>query len=115
MDKLTESLLTSDIKSALKFISIVKWLKIFLAIIILFAYFKNMSWLNEILIFSVVFVLTVPLGFFGTFIQKSLNYNNQSTDDRLLLNANESNEHFTKIFSEIETLKEQVNEIKENT
>jgi len=114
MDRLSETLLTGDIKSALNLFNLVKWLKIVIAIIISAAYFYNASWLHDVLTFSVVLILIIPLGFFGTFIQKLLEYNTQLMEERQTLNANEANEHFTKVFSEIELLKEQVSELQEN-
>ena len=69
--------------------------------VLLTAYFSASDWLIDILVFSVVFSLVLPLGFFAVFIQKLLEYNTQMVESRMILNANEANETFTKVFEKL--------------
>ena len=94
MNKLDETLLTSDISSAMILASITKFIKFLLAFIILIAYFFNFTWLNEILIFAIFLNLLLPMNFFDVFIQKLLEYNTQKVEERILLNAQETNKYF---------------------
>ncbi|MCF6282113.1 MAG: hypothetical protein L3J28_07860 [Candidatus Polarisedimenticolaceae bacterium] len=101
MRDLKEEMLTGDIKSAMSFASVTKWVKITLAIFVIAAYFTDSVWLTEILIVSVVVSLIIPLGFFDVFIQKLLEYNTKKTEDRQILNATEANKHFEKLYKKV--------------
>ena len=97
MTDINKVIIKNDVEASIKLSSFVKWLKIILAAIICIAYFTHSSWLNELLVVAVVISLIIPLGFFDVFIQKSLEYNTQTLEDRIFLNAKEANEHFSKI------------------
>lgn len=75
-----EKMLTSDIKSAMSFVTAAKWSKVILAVLVVVAYFTDSAWLTEIIVISVVVSLIVPLGFFDVFIQKLLEYNTQKVE-----------------------------------
>ena len=98
MRNLKEEMLTGDIKSAMSFASVSKWLKVILAIVVVLAYFTDSAWLTEVIVISVVVSLILPLGFFDVFIQKLLEYNTQKIEERQILNATEANEHFEKSY-----------------
>lgn len=104
MDDINKMLITSDIESAKKLYTFIKWVKILLALCICVAYFTESSWLIETIVISIVIALLFPLGFFDIFIQKLLEYNTQVVEERQLLNANESNKHFEKAFKKIDEL-----------
>ncbi|WP_432695713.1 hypothetical protein ACQUQP_14335 [Marinobacterium sp. YM272] len=97
MKNLKEEMLTDDIKSAMTFASVSKWLKITLAIVVILAYVTDSTWVTEVLVASVVVSLIFPLGFFDVFIQKLLGYNTQKIAERQILNSAEANEHFEKL------------------
>lgn len=97
-----EELLTGDIKSAMGFVSTLKWIKITLAILVIFAYITSAAWLTEIIVISVVVSLIFPLGFFDVFIQKLLEYNTQKLEERQILNATEANEHIDILYKKID-------------
>ncbi|MCH2058124.1 MAG: hypothetical protein MK214_16220 [Thalassotalea sp.] len=90
--------LEKEIQSALKICLLFKYLKIVLALVLISCYFYFPEWLLELLTLSVVISLTIPLSFFDSFIQKLLEYNTQTIEDRILLNVNEANEHFEKLY-----------------
>lgn len=113
MDKLTESLLTGDIETASTFFKIIHGVKMLLAVAICYAYFTNETWLIDIIVVAIVLALVSPFGFFGVFIQKLIAYNMHCMEERQLLNANEANMHFRKVFEEVEVLKEQIAELQE--
>ena len=98
---LKEEMLTSDIKSAMGFASVSKWVKSILAIVVIVAYFTNSAWLTEVIVISVVVSLILPLGFFDVFIKKLLEYNTQKVEERQTLNATEANEHFEKLYKKV--------------
>lgn len=94
--------LVNEIQTAMNLSGWVKLIKVALAIIVVLSYFFFKDWLLEIIVLSVVFSLIIPLGFFDVFIQKLLEYNTQTLEDRQVLNANQANEHFEKIYSKFE-------------
>lgn len=102
MRDFNEKMLTGDIESALSFTSVSKWLKLILAVIVIFAYFTEAVWLTEIIVISVVVSLVIPLGFFDVFIQKLLEYNTQKVEERQILNATEANEHFEYLYKKVD-------------
>lgn len=108
METIASKWLIDDIKKALKFTHSVKLVKFILAISICLAYFVESVWLNEILIVSVLISLILPLGFFDVFIQKNLEYNTQLVEERQVLNAQEANKHFERIFQKIDDMENQV-------
>ena len=101
MDSFSKSLLEGDVKFAMTLHTFAKQTKYLLALVLLTAYFSASDWLIDILVFSVVFSLVLPLGFFAVFIQKLLEYNTQMVESRMILNANEANETFTKVFEKL--------------
>tara|TARA_Y100001951_G_scaffold45476_1_gene35865 strand:+ start:2621 stop:2932 length:312 start_codon:yes stop_codon:yes gene_type:complete len=96
-----EEMLTGDIKSSMGFVSASKWIKMGLACLVVFAYFTDATWLTDVIVFSVVLSLILPLGFFDVFIQKLLEYNTMKVEERQVLNANEANEHFEKLYKKV--------------
>lgn len=93
MNKLIETILTSDIKSSMKLASVVKIIKFFTAIAIVIAYLNDFQWLHEIIIIAVVLNLLLPMNFFDIFIQKLLEYNTQKVEERIILNAEQTNRY----------------------
>lgn len=106
MNSFNESILVYDVKSALKASLIVKWIKFIIAIGVCIAYFTGSPWLTDMLVISVILTLILPLGFFDIFIQKLLEYNTQKIEGRQVLNAQESNEHFEKVFQRMNQMEE---------
>lgn len=104
MSKIQLSLLQAEVESSLKFCRVVKVSKIILGACVLAAYFFDFSWLQELLVLSVVICLIVPLGFFDVFIQKLLEYNTQLVEEGQLLNATEANRHFGLMNERIENI-----------
>ena len=96
MNKLDGIILPLDIKSSMKLVLIVKFIKFLLVLLIIIAYFMELKWLNEIIIVAVILNLILPMNFFDVFIQKLLEYNTQILENRILLNANEINDYFEK-------------------
>lgn len=90
--------LESDIQSAVKLCSWVKYLKITLSLLVLLSYFFFSDWLIEVMVVALIFSLILPMGFFDVFIQKLLEYNNQKLEERQLLNSTEANENFDKLY-----------------
>lgn len=97
MDNFKSSVMTGEIASAMKLCSYVKWFKVILAVVVSIAYLVGSPWLAEILIVAVVTSLILPLGFFDVFIQKLLEYNTQLLEERVQLNANETNTHLESL------------------
>ncbi|TMN94762.1 hypothetical protein [Pseudoalteromonas sp. S558] len=108
MDKFKESILTEKINLAKKWCLITTVFKVVIAIIVCVAYFTNASCLPELIVFSVVLSLLLPLGFYGAFMENLLEYNTQAIEDRQLLNANEANEHFIKMSERITKLEDSI-------
>lgn len=94
--------LENEIQTAMNLSGWAKFIKVTLAILVVLSYFFFKDWLIEIIVISVVFSLIIPLGFFDVFIQKLLEYNTQTVEDRQILNANQANEHFEKIYNKID-------------
>ncbi|WP_299595646.1 hypothetical protein [uncultured Microbulbifer sp.] len=111
MKNIVENLKKEEIESALIWYRVMKWVKVALAIILVWAYFADFRWLSEILYISVILLLFLPLGFFDTFISELLEYNTGAIEKRQLLNANEANEHFSAVFERVKSLEEQVESI----
>lgn len=102
MRNLEDEMFTGDIKSAILFATVVKWLKVTLAIAVLLAYFTGTSWLIDVIVISVVASLILPLGFFDVFIQRLLEYNTRKLESRQILNATEANRHFEQIYKKLD-------------
>lgn len=102
MKNLNEEILTGDIKLSMSLTLASKWLKIALAIVIVFAYFSDADWLIEVIVLSVVLSLILPLGFFDVFIQKLLKYNIRKVEEQQTLNANEANKHFDNLYKKFD-------------
>ncbi len=92
-------LLQCDIKMSMRFCKYIKLIKIFLAILILYAYFADSSWFGDIIVVAVIFSLLLPLGFFDVFIQRLTEYNAISIEKRVVLNAKETNQTFHELCS----------------
>jgi hypothetical protein len=104
-----ESLLEQDVKSALNWAKTFKYFRFVLAVILTIAYFMGFSFFfSELLVFSVVSLLFLPMGFTDTFFEKHLEYNTILLENRQKLNAEETNKHLTKAFEEIEMLKDRL-------
>ncbi len=103
-----ESLLEQDVRSALSWAKTFKYCRFILAIAIALAYWQNFSFLTELLVFSILLLLFLPMGFTDTFFEKHLEYNTVLLENRQKLNAEEANEYFTKAFNEIEQIKERL-------
>lgn len=101
MNPISEKLIAGDIELAMKLYTAVKWFKILLAFIVCFLYFIESDWLIEIIVLISVVTLILPLGFFDVFIQKLLEYNTQKMEERQILNAEEANEHFAKLYKKL--------------
>jgi hypothetical protein len=101
MNNLKYEQLESDIQSALKICGWVKIFKFILAISVAISYFFFHDYLLEVIVFSVILSLILPLGFFDVFIQKLVEYNTQKSEERQILNANEANEHFEKLYKKV--------------
>jgi len=93
--------LENEIQTAMNLSGWTKFIKVALAILVVLSYFFFKDLLIEIIVISVVFSLIIPLGFFDVFIQKLLEYNTQTIEERQILNANQANEHFEKIYNKI--------------
>ncbi len=93
--------LEQEIQLALKFCGLVKILKIALGALVVISYFFFPNWLIEVVVVSVVISLILPLGFFDVFIQKLLEYNTQTLEERQILNAKEANQHFESLFKKL--------------
>mgnify|MGYP005750409087 CR=1 FL=1 len=93
--------LESEIQTAMNLSGWAKFIKVALAILVVLSYFFFKDWLIEIIVIAVVVALIFPLGFFDVFIQKLLEYNTQTIEERQILNANEANNHFEKIYKKI--------------
>jgi len=104
MNDLQEKLHDEGIRLAIKMYSFIKWLKLLLACVICVAYFMDSSWLLEVIVFAVVFMLVLPLGFFDTYVEKLLEYNAHAIEERVLLNAAESTKAFVKFSKNINDL-----------
>lgn len=98
MRNLNDDILTGDISLALNMSSVSKWIKVILAVLVVSSYLLGSSWLMEVIVISVVVSLVLPLGFFDVFIQRLLEYNTQKMEERQILNAQEANNHFEKLY-----------------
>ncbi|MBC3764624.1 hypothetical protein [Neptunicella marina] len=101
MRDIQEEMLTGEIKSSKGFVSASKWLKVSLACLVVCAYFTDAAWLTDVIVFSVVLSLILPLVFFDVFIQKLLEYNTLKVQERQVFNAKEANEHFEKLYKKV--------------
>ncbi|WP_351189856.1 hypothetical protein [Shewanella sp. TB4-MNA-CIBAN-0142] len=97
MNSVKSSIMTGEIATAMKLCSYVKLFKIILAASVVIAYLIDSPWLTETLIIAIVTSLILPLGFFDVFIQKLLEYNTQLLEERVQLNANETNAQLNTI------------------
>jgi hypothetical protein len=103
-----ESLLEQNVRSALSWARTVKVFRFILAVILITAYFMKFSFFTELLLFSVVLLLFLPMGFADTFLEKNLEYNTALLENRQRLNAEETNTHLTKAFKDIEEIKDRL-------
>lgn len=101
MNTLKYAQIERDIQSALKLCGLVKLMKITLALLVVLSYFLRPDLLLEIMVVAVITSLILPLGFFDEFVQKLLEYNTQKVEERQILNANEANENFEKIYKKV--------------
>ena len=111
MPDFKETLMTEEIKSALKVCSVTKTIRIILALVICVSYVYADKWIIDAVLISLLFLLLFTLSFFGVFIQKLLEYNTQKMEERISLNADETNKALSDAFDEIEKLKEQIKKI----
>ena len=94
----------ADVELSLRMAKTLKFIKFILAIIIVATYFYYPDYLVDLLVVGVVFSLILPNGFVDTFLQKLIALRAAETDERQILNATETNTHFSDAFKRIERL-----------
>ena len=85
-----------SIKLAMQLTNIVRYIKMFLAIVIVATYFSFPEYLNILFLLAIVLLLVSPYGFMHNFIQELIEYNTCKIEDRQRLNAAESNHYFAQ-------------------
>ena len=93
-----------EMKLVVKFAKTLKYLKIVLAFLLVGAYFYKPHYLTELLAIGLFISLLLPQGFVDTYLEKLINLRAAETDERQILNANETNEHFSFVFDRIDKL-----------
>jgi len=103
MKNLTEGMVQHDIELSKKFITLVKGIKFVTVLMIGWLYAINSVWLNEAIMIGVVLSLLSPMGFFDVFIQRLVEYNAQTIEERQALHTKEANQQFEKIYVKLES------------
>jgi len=101
MNDFEERMYLDEVKTSLSLYKWVKWSKVLIACVIAYAYFTDASWIIEIIVFSVILNLILPLSFFDVFIQKLLEYNTKILEKRQRINVEEANEHFEHLYRKV--------------
>lgn len=97
-----------EVALAMKFHKADRWVRAILAGLIILAYLMGYAWWQPLVVASVAYMLISPLGFFGDFIQSSLEYNTKQLESRQVLNARETNAALDKVHEELAKLKGRV-------
>jgi len=98
----TKSSQEEEIRLSMKMFSIIKWIRVFLAVLIVLAYFGGQTWVFDVVLASIVLLLVAPMGFFDVFIQKLVEYNASSIEERVVLNAREANKAISDLHKKID-------------
>ncbi len=109
-----EKLLQDDVKSALSSAKRFDFIRFVLAIVLSAAYFLEWSFFSELLTFSVILLLFVPMGFRDTYLAKLTEYNTTLVENRQMLNAEEANIALNKAFEDIDCIKKKIEYIEED-
>ncbi|HJE03678.1 MAG TPA: hypothetical protein K8U92_07355 [Aliarcobacter thereius] len=103
------------IKSSRRTLLILYFIRLALVASVIYSYFYNPEWFDILVIITLVQIALFPNNFYGAFIENLVEYNTQTIEERLLLNAKEinnyliENENFKeKIELEIEIIKSEI-------
>lgn len=93
---LKSKILEDLIKSSMKTIRLIYIFKIILFGLILLSYYFKPEWVEILLIITLFFIILFPMNFYGAFIENLVEYNTQALEERIIKNAQETNEYFIK-------------------
>lgn len=81
------------IKSSRKTSLILYFIRIILVICVTLSYFYKIEWFDILVIITLIQIALFPNNLYGAFIENLVEYNTQTLEDRILLNANETNKY----------------------
>ncbi len=94
-----------DVLLSIKFVKVMKYIKAIIAFLLIAAYFYKSEYLLDLVVVGLSLSLIMPQGFMDTYLEKLSALRAAETDERQVLNATESNKHFSSAFEKIEKLK----------
>lgn len=97
-----------DVKAAIKFAKTCKYFKISLGLLIAICYFWYPSLLLELVVTATIVSLLLPMGFSDTFLEKLIEYERSLLEERQILNANEANDHFKRLFDRTDKIRRDI-------
>lgn len=68
-------------------------IRIILVICVVLSYFYKQDWFDILVIITLIQIALFPNNFYGAFIENLVEYNTQVLEDRIVLNANETNKY----------------------
>ncbi|MFX4277632.1 hypothetical protein ACOL3G_07145 [Aliarcobacter butzleri] len=68
-------------------------IRIILVICVVLSYFYRQDWFDILVIITLIQIALFPNNFYGAFIENLVEYNTQVLEDRIVLNANETNKY----------------------
>ncbi len=81
------------IKSSRKTLLILYFIRLTLVTCVTLSYFYKAEWFDILLIITLIQIALFPNNFYGAFIENLVEYNTQTLEDRILLNAKETNKY----------------------
>lgn len=108
MDTNNFNTIRTNIESSMKTIKFFYFLKILLLTLIILSYYFKPMWFDILIIITLAMIIFFPMNFYGAFIEFLLEYNTQTLEERILKNANETNDYLNKNDKFKESIKQRI-------
>ncbi|WP_198305878.1 hypothetical protein [Arcobacter vandammei] len=114
--QLNKSIREDLISSSRTTLLVLYFIRLLLVASIIFSYFYKPEWFDILVIITLIQIALFPNNLYGAFIENLVEYNTQTLEDRILLNANETNKYLIendkfkeRIEFELEIIKSKLN------
>lgn len=112
---LDKSIRENLISSSRTTLLVLYFIRLLLVSSVIFSYFYKPEWFDILVIITLIQIALFPNNFYGAFIENLLEYNTQTLENRILLNAKETNKYLIendkfkeKIEFELEIIKSEL-------